>query len=114
MAVGITNTRDSAKTLIAVKEKNYTGSCYSRTVEIRMSEDEILIDLIEELTMPGEPAPLPLGFGYLLEICSSSILRKFLDAGVTHVFDSGSADIAARVSSSDLGRPPRRPRISLL
>ena len=34
------NARDPAKTVIAVKGKNYTGGCYVKSVEIRMSEEK--------------------------------------------------------------------------
>ena len=62
MDVEITNARDPAKNVVAVKEKDH---CYVETVEIRMLEEKvILIDLIQERTILGKPASLPPGFLY--------------------------------------------------
>jgi len=63
MDVEITNARDPAKTVVAVKEKDHSGDCYVETVEIRVLEEKvILIDLIQEHTILGKPASLPPGF----------------------------------------------------
>ena len=63
MVVEISNARDPAETVITVKEKNHSGGCYFKTVEIRMSEEkEIFIDLIEEHTILGKLISLLLRF----------------------------------------------------
>ena len=116
MVVEITNARDPAKTVITVKEKNHSGGCYVKTVEIRMSEEkEVLIDLIEERTVLGKSVSLPLRFRYHPETGTASNrevmegrndrIKEFyyrlwfgdekvpLDAAVTDVFDGGSAQV---------------------
>jgi len=64
--VEITNSRDPVKHSITVKEKNHSGGCNVKAVEIRMSEKkEILMDLIfEECTILGKLTSLPLSFRY--------------------------------------------------
>ncbi|RPB05353.1 hypothetical protein L873DRAFT_1785580 [Choiromyces venosus 120613-1] len=114
--VKTTNARDPAKTVTAVKEKTHNGGCYVKTIENRMwKEKEILIDLIEEGTILGKSASLPLRFRYHLETSCTSIreviegrkdrMKEFyywfrfgdekvpLDAAVTYVFNGGRAQI---------------------
>ena len=74
MVVEMTNARDPVRTVITVKEKSHSGGCYVKTLKIRMlEENEILIDLIEERTMLGKPASLPLRLRYHPETGSASI-----------------------------------------
>ena len=61
MVVEINNTKDPAKTVIALQWENHFGSCYVKILEIRMTEQkEILINLMEERTILGRPASMPL------------------------------------------------------
>jgi len=72
--IEITNAKDPAKTVIAVKGENHSVGCYVKTVDIKMLEEkEILIDLIEERNIQGKPASLPLRFRYHPETGSAYI-----------------------------------------
>jgi len=54
--------------------KNHSGSRHANNVETNISEQkEILIGLIEERTILGQPAFLPFGFRYHPANCSASI-----------------------------------------
>jgi len=119
MIFEITNAKDLAKTLIAFKGKNYSGGCYVKTIEIKMSgEKEILIDIIAERTILRKPASLPFrfcyhpetGIAYIHEVMDgrNDRIKEFyyplwfgneevpLGGAVTDVFDGGRTQVTGQ------------------
>jgi len=110
MGVEIINAKGLAKTVIAVNGKNHSGSRHANNVETKISEQkEILIDLIEERTILGQPAFLPFRFRYHPANCSASIRdvkeaindrfsdeKVPLDAAVTDVFGAGCTQVTGK------------------
>ncbi|PWW79296.1 hypothetical protein C7212DRAFT_340199 [Tuber magnatum] len=71
---GITNARGPATTINSVAEKTHFSGYYLKRVEIRIPEEDILIDLMEERAILGKPTSLPLRFRSNSETGAACIL----------------------------------------